>query len=71
MTMGSELAATSKPAWRDIDSTYVVCTRDQAIATNAQRQMAARATEVIDWQTDHSPFLTRPAELADLLVGYL
>jgi hypothetical protein len=33
--------------------------------------MAARATEVVEWPTDHSPFLTRPDEVAALLVSYL
>lgn len=51
-----------------VPSTYVVCTRDGAIPPAAQLQMAKRVGRVIEWSTDHSPFLTRPGDLADLLV---
>jgi hypothetical protein len=51
-----------------VPSTYVVCTRDGAIPPAAQLQMAKRVDRVIEWSTDHSPFLTRPGDLADLLV---
>jgi pimeloyl-ACP methyl ester carboxylesterase len=57
------------PAWAAIPSTYVVCTRDNAIAPATQRFMAARAGQVVEWDTDHSPFLTRPGDLADLLAS--
>ncbi len=57
------------PAWRHVPSTYVVCTRDQALHPDAQRHMARHATEVVEWDADHSPFLTRPGLLADLLTG--
>jgi len=59
----------SAPAWRDTPSTYVVCNRDQAIHPDVQRIMARHATNVVEWDTDHSPFVTRPADVADLLAG--
>jgi pimeloyl-ACP methyl ester carboxylesterase len=49
-------------------STYVVCTRDGAIPAEAQYEMAKPVDRMIEWPTDHSPFLTRPGDLADLLV---
>jgi len=58
-----------EPAWKAVPSTYVVCARDNAIAPVTQRYMAARAGQVVEWDTDHSPFLTRPAEVADLLLS--
>jgi pimeloyl-ACP methyl ester carboxylesterase len=60
-----------EPAWKSVPSTYVVCTKDQAIRVDAQRQMAKRAETVVEWPTDHSPFLTRPKDIADLAAGYL
>jgi len=60
-----------EPAWRSVPATYVVCTRDEAIPVSAQRAMAARAQTVLEWHADHSPFLTRPADIADLAAGYL
>ncbi|MHB8439611.1 MAG: alpha/beta fold hydrolase [Acidimicrobiales bacterium] len=60
-----------RPAWRDIASTYIVCTNDQAVAPTLQRRLAERSDEVVEWDTDHSAFLTRPKALADLLASYL
>ena len=60
-----------EPAWKSIPSTYVITLRDNAISPSAQRVMAAQATRVIEWDTDHSPFLTRPAEVAALLAGVI
>ena len=59
----------SSPAWRDIPSTYVVCARDQAIHPDVQRQMARHATSVVEWDADHSPFVSDPARVAELLAG--
>lgn len=50
-----------------LPSTYVVCTQDGAIPPEAQFQMAQGVGRVMEWPTDHSPFLTRPGDLADLL----
>jgi pimeloyl-ACP methyl ester carboxylesterase len=61
----------AEPAWRSVPATYVVCARDEAIPVSAQRAMAARAQTVVEWPADHSPFLTRPADVADLAAGYL
>ena len=52
---------------RTAPSTYVVCSRDGAIPPEAQYQMAQGLDRVVVWPTDHSPFLTRPADVADLL----
>jgi pimeloyl-ACP methyl ester carboxylesterase len=60
-----------EPAWKSIPTTYVVCSNDLALPPAMQRGMAANADTVIDWPTDHSPFLTRPAEVAQLVCSYL
>lgn len=54
-------------AWESVPSTYVVCTRDQAIPPQAQRQLAGRAGAAVELESSHSPMLSRPAELAELL----
>jgi pimeloyl-ACP methyl ester carboxylesterase len=61
----------AEPAWKQIPSTYVVCTGDQAIPPAAQRAMADQADDVVEWPTDHSPWLTRPDKIAQLLASYL
>jgi pimeloyl-ACP methyl ester carboxylesterase len=54
-------------AWKQIASTYVVCTDDQTIAPESQRKMATNAQHVVEWDTSHSPMLSQPDLLADLL----
>jgi pimeloyl-ACP methyl ester carboxylesterase len=54
-------------AWHEKRSTYIVATNDRAIDPDHQRRHAAQADEVFEIETGHSPFLARPAELADLL----
>ena len=61
---------TDPPAWRRVPSTYVVCTKDNALHPDVQRQMSKHATEQIEWDNDHSPFLTRPGAVADLLARH-
>ncbi|MBN6041715.1 alpha/beta fold hydrolase [Amycolatopsis sp. 195334CR] len=53
-------------AWRTIPSTYIVLTRDRATPPERQRAWAAHATETVDFDSGHHPFLSRPAELARL-----
>ena len=59
----------SELAWQTKPSTYVVCRYDNALPVAGQRKMAARATQSIEWDTDHSPFVYRPELVATLLVG--
>lgn len=56
-----------EPAWSTVPSTYIVCEDDQIIAPAAQERMAGHASAVRRIDSDHSPFLACPAELA----GYL
>jgi pimeloyl-ACP methyl ester carboxylesterase len=56
-------------AWQTVPSTYVVCTDDRAVAPALQHAMAARCTRTIEWPTGHSPFLSRPELVADLVAG--
>ncbi len=54
-------------SWRQAPTDYIVLDQDGAIPPVAQQAMAARASQVHHLQTSHSPFLSRPAELAKLL----
>ncbi len=56
-------------AWRTRPSTYVVCADDQIVHPDLQRQMAKRcAGTAVEWQSDHSPFLSHPEQVVGLLV---
>ncbi len=54
-------------AWKHVPSTYVVCTDDQIISAQSQRGMAAQAGASVEVDSDHSPFLSCPGVLADVL----
>ena len=54
-------------AWNKITTTYVVCTKDQALLAEGQRTLARRADRVVEWETDHSPFFSAPHLMVDLL----
>jgi pimeloyl-ACP methyl ester carboxylesterase len=53
----------------DAPSRYVLCTDDNAIDPTLQKVMGERCTEVVTLESDHSPFLSRPGVLTDLLVA--
>ncbi len=54
-------------AWHDTASTYVLCTNDHASAPALQRSSAARVGTTVELAAGHSPFLSRPGDIADLL----
>lgn len=56
-----------RQAWRDTPSTYVVCALDRAVDPAVQRAMAERCTTTVERPTSHSPYLSRPAEVATLI----
>jgi pimeloyl-ACP methyl ester carboxylesterase len=53
--------------WRTIPSTFVVCSQDRAIVPSLQRHMATRCSDVIELDTDHSPFFSAIGETVALL----
>src|SRR5262245_48494680 len=60
--------AAGPPAWRTVSSTSVVCTEDRAISVDRLEQMAARTGgDIVRWVSSHSPFLSRPNDVAALL----
>ena len=56
-------------AWQSKSSTYAVCTNDLAIHPGLQRIMAARSARTVEWESDHSPFLSHPDLVIRLLVA--
>lgn len=51
--------------WRTVASTYLLCEQDRAIVPEMQRWMSSRAGEVIVYDVDHSPFLSRTDGFVD------
>ena len=59
-------------AWRQRPTTYVVCGADRGVSPELQRAMAQRIPDValVEWpDASHSPFLSQPAVVVDLLAG--
>ena len=55
-------------AWRTIPATYVVCTEDESLPVDVQRNVfAQRAGEVVELASSHAPFFSQPARVAELL----
>lgn len=61
---------TTAAGWGRIPRTYIECLRDRAITHGQQRAMLERTPcrETFSLDTDHSPFLSRPEELAEILL---
>jgi hypothetical protein len=55
-------------AWRTVPSTYIVCDRDTAWPPGGQESFAARARFVRHLPSSHTPQLSMPSALADLIV---
>jgi pimeloyl-ACP methyl ester carboxylesterase len=55
------------PAWQVLPSTYIVCTDDRILSLSAQEQMAKNADRTRRIDSDHSPFLSCPGTLGEML----
>lgn len=64
-------ARTTAARWGRVPRVYIECLRDRAIPIALQRRMytASPCRKVFSLDTDHSPFLSAPQALADLLVA--
>jgi pimeloyl-ACP methyl ester carboxylesterase len=66
-TIASFVEPVRAAGWRDVPSTYVICDLDHAIPVPAQEAMAGHAGTTHRLPSDHSPFLTDPDAVADLI----
>ena len=65
--MGSNPMIVARAAWRDVPSTYVICEHDGSITADYMRAAAQLAGDSVSWPMSHSPFLSRPELVIDLL----
>jgi len=72
-TAWQSLAVLEQPvtsaAWQHVPSTYLVCAQDRGTPADRQREFARRAGSVVELDAGHHPFLSRPAEVGDLIVA--
>ena len=62
----AESAKDAKP-WQTVETTYLICTQDRSVSQEVQRRLASRVHHVIELPTSHSPFLSRPELVVDIL----
>lgn len=61
-------AELTQAVWHEVPSTYVVTEQDRIFPVAAQEALAARSgSRVFRMPTSHSPFLSRPEQLADTI----
>jgi pimeloyl-ACP methyl ester carboxylesterase len=60
-----------EPAWKTKQSWYQVSTQDRIIRPETERWMAERvhAREIIEIDTSHASFATRPTEVLELITS--
>ncbi|MFF1822951.1 alpha/beta fold hydrolase [Kribbella sp. NPDC058245] len=61
----------TRVTWHTAPTTYVVGSEDLATPALLIQRFAARCTTVETWPTSHSPYLSRPTEVADLIQRHL
>jgi len=65
--LGTVTAPAGVAGWRGVPTTYVLTERDRALPADAQRRLAARTDAQVSLDSDHSPMLTHPAALAEVI----
>ena len=65
--LGQAPQAYARAAWRDVESTYIVCLDDQTLALDFQRDCASFADTVIELEGSHSPMLAQPEAVAAVI----
>ncbi|UMP02071.1 alpha/beta hydrolase [Amycolatopsis sp. EV170708-02-1] len=58
-------------AWKDTPTTYITCTEDRALVPEMVAHFADRCETTVTWRASHSPYLSRPVELATLVLERL
>ena len=72
-TARQSLAVLEQPvqsaAWQHVPSTYLVCAEDRGTPAELQRELAGRASSVVELDAGHHPFLSQPAAVRDLILA--
>ena len=57
----------SRAAWREVPTTYVICEHDGSSTLDYMKAAAALVDKSVTWPTSHSPFLSQPDLVVNLL----
>jgi pimeloyl-ACP methyl ester carboxylesterase len=61
----------TQAAWQSVPSTYLICDEDRAVPPPVQEMMSQRAQTVRRVPASHSPFFSRPDDVADVVLQAL
>ena len=59
------------PAWKHKPSTFVLCTQDETIRPEVQRFFASRCDRLVELDSSHSPMLSMPDQVAEIIASCL
>jgi len=65
----TRITKVTRAAWKRIPSHYVICTEDRAVPLRLQERLAARVNSSSQISSSHSPMISQPVKLIDLLEG--
>jgi pimeloyl-ACP methyl ester carboxylesterase len=72
-TARQSLAVLEQPvqsaSWQQVPSTYLVCAEDRGTPAELQREFADRAESVVELDSGHHPFLSRPAAVREIILA--
>jgi pimeloyl-ACP methyl ester carboxylesterase len=57
----------TRPAWREVPSTYVCCTHDATLTQQYMLGAIERVGDGVQWPTSHSPMISRADLVVDLV----
>jgi hypothetical protein len=66
-SLASFMTRQSRAAWRDRPSAYLICEQDKCLLPEVQEAVSARSQYIERLPASHSPFLSRPSEVAAFL----
>jgi pimeloyl-ACP methyl ester carboxylesterase len=65
---GGDPATVDSPCWRQVPATYVTCETDACVSASYMRAATERVGRGVSWPTGHSPMISRPELVAELLL---
>jgi pimeloyl-ACP methyl ester carboxylesterase len=68
-SMEGSSGTAERPAWREVPTTYVCCEQDNTLTQAYMNAAIARVGSGVHFPTSHSPMLSRPDLVVDLLTS--
>lgn len=66
---GGDPAVVESPCWRQVPTTYVTCEGDACVSASYMQAATERVGHGVSWPTGHSPMISRPDLVAELLLA--